>query len=163
VETMPSEDFCGSVTADLNVSVDGKSYSTVSHRFGIERYVEALVAVCKIPRGQPVNKSDVKESKFEQSRVDSGALTKVQQAAGLLAVRTIYPGTVLRVGLLTPPPIIRKGQTASVVWEGTGFNITTKGEILEDGCANELVRVRLSSKKIVKAVVLDAGTLQIAQ
>ncbi|UCD56542.1 MAG: flagella basal body P-ring formation protein FlgA, partial [Candidatus Hydrogenedentota bacterium] len=52
-------------------------------------------------------------------------------------------------------------QNASVILEGNGFNIVTRGRVLEHGCADELVRVRLPSRKIVRARVLNSKTLQV--
>ncbi len=162
-ETDPGEDFCGSVFARFVISVDGKPYRAFANRFTIERYVEALVAVHKIPRGQPVEESDVEITKVERSRIERESLAKKEQAVGLLAVRTIYPGVILRADFLTSPPVVQRGQDAAVVWDGNGFDILTKGRVLEDGCQDELVRVRLSSRKIVKARVLDSKTLRITK
>lgn len=161
VETFPDEDFCGSVLAHFQVSVDGKPYRKFTHRFRVERYVEALVTVRKIPRGHPVSDSDVEVTKVEQSLLDGDSLTRVEQAIGLLATRTILSGRVLSAGLLTGPPIVHKGDLASLIWDGDGFSIMTKARLLEDGCADQVVRVRLPTRKILKAKVLDSKTLRI--
>ncbi len=163
VETAPDEDFCGSVLARLQVIVDGRPYRTLVHRFDVERYVEALVAARKLSRGRPVGASDVAIEKIEQSLVDEDSLTSVEEAVGLLARRTIQPGSVLRADLLTLPPVVRRGEFKSVVCAGSGFQVLTMGRVLEDGAADEVVRVRLPSKKIVKAMVLDSKTLQMVR
>jgi len=163
VETFPGEDFCGSVLAYFSVIVDGKPYSTFARRFEVERYVDALIAAQKIPRGYPVSASGVRMTKIEQSRISKDSFHKIEDAAGLIAARTIQPGTVLNADLLDPPPIVRKGDLVPAIYGGRGFRIMTTGEILEDGSANTIVSVRLPTKKIVKAVVLDSKTLRIQQ
>jgi flagella basal body P-ring formation protein FlgA len=163
VEVFANEDFSGSVLARFQVTVEGKPYRELTHRFGVERYVDALVAAHKIARGQSVSESDVDVGKIEQRLVDREAFTRVEQAAGLVAAQTIRPGAVLDGKLLVGPAIMRKGKEVSIVWEGDGFSITTTGRALEDGRVDELVRVRLASKKIVKATVVDTNTLLIAK
>ena len=163
VETIPGEDFCGSVPIYFSLTVDGKPYSTFARRFEVERYVEVLIADQKIPRGCSVGASDVRIARIEQSRISKNSFHKIEDAAGLMASRTILPGTVLNPDLLDPPPIVRKGDRVSAIYGGRGFKIMTKGEILEDGSANTIVSVRLPTKKIVKAEVLDSKTLRIQQ
>ncbi len=141
--------------------MDGKPYRKLTHRFRVERYVEALVAVRKIPRGHPVSDADVEVTRVEQSLLDRDSLIKPEQAVGLLATRTIPAGRVLSAGLLTGPPIVQKGDMASLIWDGDGFSIMTKARLLEDGCADQIVRVRLPTRKILKARVLDSKTLRI--
>ena len=161
VATSPDEDFRGSVFARFQIMVDGKPYRTLAHRFEVERRVEALVTTRKIPRGKLVRASDVELTKVEQSSVGDEPLTSVEQVVGLLARQTIQSGRALSVDMLTSPPVVRRGEFASVVRKGNGFQIMTQGRVLEDGGAGEIVRVRLSSRKIVRAMVLDSRTLRI--
>jgi flagella basal body P-ring formation protein FlgA len=161
-ETGPGEDFQGSVLAHVLISIDNEPYRRLSHRFDIERYVEALVAARKIPRGQPISESDIKMARVEQLSVSEESLTEIDQVVGLMPVRTIHPGVVLDSSLLATPPVIEKGQYAAVVWEGNGFNVMTRGRVLEDGSEDEMVRVRLPSRKIVRARVVDSGKVVIA-
>ncbi len=163
VDTSDDEDFSGSVLARFHVTVDGEPCCELVHRFDVERYVEALIAARKIARGQPVTASDVEVRKIEQGLVDGDTFTAVAEAVGLVATRTIRPGTILNAELLAKPAVIQKGKDASVIWKGDGFCITTIGRVLEDGSASELVRVRLGSRKIVRATVLDSDTLLIAR
>ncbi len=162
-ETAANEDFHGSVLARFRVVVDGEPYRVLVHRFGVERYVEALVAARKIPRGRSVSAADVAITKIEQSLVGEGKLTNVGQAVGLMAARTIQAGMALRAEMLRMPPVVRRGEYKSVVCGGNGFQIMTRGRVLDNGSTNDVVRVRLSSRKIVKAVVLDSKTLKMVR
>ena len=89
VHTHAQEVFKGSVLAHLRVSIDGELERTLSHRFAVERYVDALIAARKIPRGQRLTTEDVEPAKVEQSRIDKGSFTSPEQAIGLVALRTI--------------------------------------------------------------------------
>ncbi len=171
VETRSGEDFMGSVSARFRVTIDGGLHRVLSHRFTIQRYVEALVAARKIPRGKPIMPDDVKTATIEQSKErswkpgESGdrgeAITRVEQVLGLLAARTIPAGKAISADLLTLAPLVLKGEFKSVVSAGNGFRIMTRGRVLEDGAADEVVRVRLPSRKIVRAMVVDSKTLRL--
>ncbi len=161
VETAPNEDFCGSVLAYFRIGINEKLYDTFVHRFNVDHYVEAPIAVRKIPRGHSLNASDMKMKKVEQSHIAGDSFDAIEQATGLIANRTIAPGTVLGEHMLSAPPTVRKGDIAPVVYCGKGFRILTRGHVLEDGATDEIVRVRLSTRKIVRAVVLNSETLEL--
>ena len=168
VETRSGEDFRGSVSARFRVSIDGELHRTLSHRFTIERYVEALVAARKIPRGKPIMPADVKTARIEQSKTsrksdDGKTLTRAEQVLGLLAERAIPAGKAIGADMLTLAPLVRKGEFRSVVSVGNGFRIMTRGRALEDGGADEVIRVRLPSRKIARAMVVDSETLQLVR
>ncbi len=163
VETFPNEDFCGSVLTHFRILVDGNLYSELAHRFVVERYIEALVTVRKVARHQFITPSDVEIQKVRQSRISQDTLTGMDQIEDLMASRTIPTGRLLTDDFLIRPPVIKKGETASVILQGDGFCITTEGRVLENGSTGELVRVRLASRRIVQARVLDSRTLRMAR
>jgi flagella basal body P-ring formation protein FlgA len=161
VETYPHEEFRGSVPAQFQVTIGGELHCILSHRFTIERYAEALVTARKIPRGKPIMPGDVEVVRLEQSRIDKDTFTEAEQALGFLAVRTLQAGTVLSPELLTVAPVVRKGEFKSVICSGDGFQIMTRGRLLENGATDDIVRVRLPSRKIVRAMVVDSKTLRL--
>ena len=163
VETYPHEEFRGSVPAQFQVTIEGELHRILSHRYTIERYAEALVTTRKIPRGKPIMPGDVEVVKLEQSRIDEDSFTHIGQAIGFLAVRTIQAGKVISPQLLTVAPIVRKGEFKSVIFSGNGFKIMTRGRLLENGATDDIVRVRLPSRKIVRAMVVDSKTLQLVR
>ncbi len=163
VQTHAEENFQGSVLAHFQVLIGGELERTIAHRFGIERYVDAPVAIRKIPRGQRITMDDVELSKVEQSRIDKDSFTSVEQAIGLVALRTIPQGKSLGTDMAAEAPIVRRGEYRSIISAGNGFKILTRGRILEDGGPDDIVRVRLSSRKTVHAIVMDSNTLQIVR
>jgi flagella basal body P-ring formation protein FlgA len=162
-DTGPDEDFCGSVFVRFQILIDGKPYSSLAHRFVIERYVPALVATRKIHRGQTVSATDVEVTNVEQSRIDDETLTAPEQGIGLMAIRSIPAGKILSSDLVRTAPVVERGEYAPVVWEGNGFHIMTRGRVLDEGRREDIVRVRLPTRKIMRAVVLDADALKLVK
>jgi flagella basal body P-ring formation protein FlgA len=163
VTTYPHEEFKGSIPAQFRVTIDGELYRILNHRFTIDRYTETLVTKRKIPRGRPIMPGDVEVIKKEQSIIDEDSFKHVAQVVGLLAVRTLQAGTILTPDLLNVAPVVRKGEFKSVIHSGNGFQIMTRGRLLENGASNDIVRVRLPSRKIVHAMVIDSKTLRLVR
>jgi hypothetical protein len=61
------------------------------------------------------------------------------------------------------PPLIRPGQTATLVWEQNGIRLVVPVTCLDRGTLGESVRARISpSGQVVRAVVVEAGLLRAA-
>jgi flagella basal body P-ring formation protein FlgA len=163
VETHLEEDFRGSVLAHFHVKIDGQLELTLPHRFQVERYVNALVTSRRVRRGRPLTAQDVEIAKVEQSRVGEDSFTSAEQAIGLVATRTIPEGRSLGTELLSDPPIVHKGEYKSITRSGNGFRVIIRGRLLDDGSAGDVVRVRLPSRKLVRAIVIDSKTLRVVR
>lgn len=163
VSLAPEEQLPGNINAEFNIVIAGKSCQKISHRFRIEQYVQTFVATSKLRRGQPAEDGSFEIASIERSRIDGSPVSNQKLLEGKNATRTIYPGTPISSELFAAPPILQRGQTAPAILNGPGFSIETTGKLLDDGYANEIVRVRLPSRKVVKALVTDAGVLKISE
>ncbi|RJP26165.1 MAG: flagella basal body P-ring formation protein FlgA [Candidatus Abyssobacteria bacterium SURF_5] len=162
VVTAPNESFSGSVSAEFDILINGELFRKVVHRFVVEQYVKALVTTAKLRRGEPAEQGNYKMSDIERSRLSGRPVTDIKQLEGKTALRAINPETPLCMEFFTEPPVFTRGETASLVWGGNGFNIVTKGRVLDAGRVNDIIRVRLPSKKVVRARVTDSGVLEVA-
>jgi flagella basal body P-ring formation protein FlgA len=163
VSVSPNEQFTGSVLAQCDVLINDETYRQFSHRFRVERYVETLVCASKLRRGQPAEQGEFTLAKIDRSRLRGEPIVDIAQLRGKTVSRVINPGTPVSSEYFVTPPVIKRGETASIIWEGAGFTVVTQGKVLDDGRPDETVRVRLVSKKIVKAVVMESGMLQVSE
>jgi flagella basal body P-ring formation protein FlgA len=162
VSLAPEEQLPGNINAVFDIIIAGKSYQKISHRFQVEQYLRTLVATSKLRRGQPAEDGSFEFASIERSRIDGSPVTSRELLEGKNATRTIYPGTPISSELFAAPPILQRGETAPAILHGSGFSIETTGKLLDDGYVNEIVRIRLPSRKVVKALVTDAGVLKIS-
>jgi flagella basal body P-ring formation protein FlgA len=162
VSLAPDEQFPGNIDAEFNIVIAGKSYRKISHRFRVEQYVKTLVATSKLRRGQPAEDGTFEIASIERSRIDGSPVASQKLLEGKNATRTIYPGTPICLELFAPSPILQRGETAPAIFNGSGFSIETTGKLLDDGYVDEIVRIRLPSRKVVKALVTGAGVLKIS-
>jgi flagella basal body P-ring formation protein FlgA len=163
VSVAPNDQFTGSVLAQCEVLINDEPYRKLSHRFHVERYVETLVCSNKLRRGQPAEQGEFALAKVERSRLRGEPIVDIAQLRGKTVSRVINPGTPVSSDYFVTPPVIKRGETASIIWDGAGFIVVMQGKVLDDGRPGETVRVRLTSKKIVRADVMESGTLQVSE
>ena len=90
------------------------------------------------------------------------ALTDPAQAIGKRLRYPVATGAALNAGLLDLPPLVKRGQTVTIVSTGQGLEVRATGEALADGTNGETIRVRNSlTKKIIQATVLEAGLVRV--
>ncbi len=79
---------------------------------------------------------------------------------GLMAVRPMGAGEVIYLSNLEDVPLISRGDTVSLVYEGSFVRLTATAEALADGRAGETIPVRnMQSRREIAAQVVDGGTV----
>ncbi|WP_174873887.1 flagellar basal body P-ring formation chaperone FlgA [Vogesella oryzae] len=118
-----------------------------------------LVAQQDIPAGQNIDPASVKAETRSLSATPD-ALGNLAALAGQRTRRPIRTGQVLQQRFLQPQLLVQRGQAVQIVARQGGIEVSVPGEALQSGGRNEVIRVRNStSKRIISAVVLDAGTV----
>lgn len=124
-----------------------------------ELNARVLVAQRDIPAGQSIDAASVRAENRELSAMPD-ALGSLAIAAGQSTRRPIRGGQVLQQRFLQPQILIQRGQAVQIVARHDGIEVSVPGEALQSGGRDELIRVRnLGSKRIISAVVLDAGSV----
>lgn len=75
-------------------------------------------------------------------------------------VRSVGTGQVITLADIEPVPVIAKGDTVSLVFEGVNLRLHVKAEALSDGGVGQAIQVRnLQSKRKILATVKDSSTV----
>ena len=118
-----------------------------------------LVASQDIAAGQRIT-ADTVSSEVRNLAATPDAIGSLALAAEQTARRPIRSGQVLQLRALQPQLLIQRGQAVQIVARQDGIEVSVPGEALQSGARNEVIRVRnLASKRIISAVVLDAGSV----
>jgi flagella basal body P-ring formation protein FlgA len=89
-----------------------------------------------------------------------GALTHPDEAVGLEAKVTLYPGRAIRQVDVGAPALIDRNQVVPLVYRAGGLGIVTEGRALARAGLGEKVRVmNLSSRATLWGVVADDGSV----
>jgi flagella basal body P-ring formation protein FlgA len=82
---------------------------------------------------------------------------------GMSARRTIRAGELLRQNMLVQPQLVRRGDVVRIVAKREQIEVSMAGEALDNGGRGAIVRVRNSSGTIIRARIVDAGTVEPAE
>lgn len=93
-----------------------------------------------------------------------GAVEAIEEAAGLEAKVTLYPGRPILAAQLGPPALVERNQVVRMVFATGPLAITAEGRALDRGGFGERIRVmNLGSRQIVTGAVAADGTIEVGR
>jgi flagella basal body P-ring formation protein FlgA len=101
-----------------------------------------VVAARPLSRLQPVALEDLELVPRELASLPAGYFRKPEDVIGRLAERNIGAGEVLDPRIVRSPPLIKRGQSVTLIVHSGGLSVRAIGVALADGGLNERVRVR---------------------
>lgn len=143
---------------------------TLSARCGDERrFIQTqvtatgryLVAARAIRSGQALTAADIKTVRGRLDTLPPRALGDQRRALGAVSLRNIGRGQPLTAPMLRRPWRVKAGQPVQVWVQGEGFNISGNGKAMNNAAAEESVRVRMASGRIVSGTVDENGGVRI--
>ena len=146
----------------VRVNCTGPQAWSVLLPFILEVDADVLVLERPLPRGAQPREADVRSVRRRLPGLASGYL---QQPGELVAWRLRRPldaGTVLARDALERAPVVRRGQTVTLVSQAGGIDVRATGEALADATPGQRVRIRnLASLKIVDGLADESGTVRV--
>jgi flagella basal body P-ring formation protein FlgA len=142
------------------ILVDGEVKRTFFCKVQMEVYADVLVASTDIPRGKPISEGDVDVQKRALTAMRSDFLADPEDAVGLLARSTIFPGQVITKRNVIPPKLVKRYQVVSVETRAGALLVRGRARALADGRAGDIVPCRNEgSKEQFYGVVRDDGVI----
>ena len=93
-----------------------------------------------------------------------GAIGALEDAVGLEAKVTLYPGRPILEGQVGPPALVQRNQTVRMNYVSGALAISAEGRALDRGGVGETIRVmNLGSKQIVTGDVAADGTIEVTK
>ena len=128
----------------------------------IDGEVDALIARYPIPRGTQIRQEDLDFVLRRYSQLNHGYYNSATLLANKEAKRNIRAGQVLTPNLVKAQKLVLRGQHITIVAQNGGLNLRVKGKALMDGQQGQTIKVKnLSSKKLIYARVISAGTVKV--
>ncbi len=133
------------------------------------RYLRARIAVFDsyvtvagdIPRGTTLEPDMLEPRQGNLAELPPKAVLDSEQVIGHLTRRRLSAGTILQRQHLQRPLLVERGQPVTIESRGRGFVVTREGEALEDGSRGETIRVRLSRRESLRAVVVGDDRVRV--
>jgi len=161
ISARPSN-LLGKVSLTIRFYVDGR----LERRIWAKAYVRVLdkVVITTRPLGmhQIVGKDDIKLISADLTKIPIDAARDPAEVLGKRTKRPIDANVPLRMGLLEPLPLVKRGNIVLIVAESKYLRVTTLGKIEEEGQKGQIVKVvNISSGKEIYAKVIDSRTVKV--
>jgi flagella basal body P-ring formation protein FlgA len=122
-----------------------------------------VVAARPVGRLQAVSAEDVAVVTRDLSTVPAGYFRRAEDVVGRIAQRTIGSGEVLVPALVRAPPIVRRGQSVTVIAHAGAMSVRASGVVQADAGLAERVQVRnTATGRTVEGVVRSGDTVEVS-
>lgn len=161
-ERMPA---CGALEPFLPPGARLWGSTTVGVRCAGERpwtlYLQARVSITatyfvaarQINPGETIGPNDLSPRQGDLTLLPRTVATDAGQIVGTVAVNRITSGLPIRSDLLRSAIAVQQGQTVRVVTRGTGFEVSTEGQVLSRASAGDPVQVRTRAGQVISGTV----------
>ncbi len=145
---------------EIRVMLDGSPVANWTAWVNLRRYEEVWMASRKIARGETLGPHNLELRRVETTYVHSSLNASVDPKSAT-ARQIIKPGRTLSANLVEWPPLVRRGETVSLVVTHGLVEVTAEAVVKQDGAAGEIVMAQnKANRRLMRARVLDDGTLR---
>lgn len=123
--------------------------------------VDYLISARPLRAGQPIAEPDIATTPGDLAELPVGILTDPAQVLGQSYRISLPANRPLRADMLSPPLVVREGQSVMIVSEGAGFKVANEGRALNNAAAGQVVQVRLASGKNIRGIAKSDGTVTV--
>jgi flagella basal body P-ring formation protein FlgA len=146
----------------LIVRVNDKVERNIPLNVEVEALADMVVTTRPMERGELVEKGDVTVQKRDLATATGRVCRTTTDAIGKRVRIGLRGNAPVRADYLEKPPIVKNGQTVTIVAENSAFRITATGRARGNGAEGDTVMVQnVSAQKDVPAVVVDANTVRV--
>lgn len=134
----------------------------------IDGWMEIYQLTCPVRQDQNLTPDCLKTQRTQLSALPPQYIRSPFRMEDYQARQDIASDTLLRMSLLKPRPLVKRGSVVRVVVQNGALRLLAQGEALESGARDETIRVKIlsfQSQKVVQArisdedeVILDSGT-----
>jgi len=151
-----------SAKVSVGVKCSGSKPWSLYVAVNIKKMASLYVTTGPLSRGESINEDNIQQVKRDINKLRNGFYTDKHQILGMIAKRSIRPGTIISSKHLTPPMIIKKGEAVDIIAKTSSLTIRMGGKAMSDGAKGQKIRVKNnSSKKIINAIVLNHGLVKV--
>lgn len=143
----PQYRWLGTGTFRGEIRVDGCVKQSFTCRANVEAYADVLVADTDLPRGTRLSIADIRVQKKALSQLRYGFVSDPDNAVGLLARKTLFPGDIITKRDLVLPRLIKRFQTVTVEARAGAMLVQGRARALKDGSAGDIIECKNEKSK----------------
>ena len=162
VQERPNEPYIGESVVILKLYQGSVFLLERSVRVRMEVAFDVLVSSRALQVDTVIGPDDVRVVKRWLTREPQRTIATREEALEKRVVSSIRPNQEITRTVLREVPLVKKGRVVKMVLNNGSINITTLGQIQEDGGMGSSVRVKnISSQRIVYARVIGESLVQV--
>ena len=152
----------GRVRLEVDVTVDKISHGRVSVSGWVDIYDLVACAARSLSRGEILQQGDLCLRRLNVSKMPDNYLTNIHRAPGMRLKQNIRSGGFLRDTMLEKPPLVRRGESVTLVAIKGEMRIVATGIATRDGGLGDQIMVKnLSTGRIVSGRISGPKTVDV--
>lgn len=152
----------GSAMLAIIVRVDGQVKRNIPVKVDVEGLADMVVTTRQMEQGHQIREGDVSLQKRDLAVSGDKPARNLDEVLGKRLKRSVRGNMILSSNMLDKVPVVKNGQTVTIILENDIMKITAKGRARGTGAVGDLVSVQnLSSQKDIQARVIDQGTVRV--
>ena len=146
----------------LNIKIDRKLQRKIWLTSEVKFFKEVLKTTRQLQRGAVITSKDIELTEVDALRVGQRTFVNPKEVIGLMMVRNIRRGNILKIEMVRKPAVVKRGDRVIITAKMGPMKITTPGIVKEKGFKGSMIRVQnIQSKKEVYARVIDSKTVEV--
>jgi flagella basal body P-ring formation protein FlgA len=130
---------------------DGAPWSTFLP-VNIRVFAQALVASRSLPAGHSLAEEDYRAEEIDLTQQPAGVVQDAAYAGNKVLARPVASGQPLRREHFRLRPMVTPGDPVRLVYEGTGFTVSTEAKALGAATDGQPVRVQTESGRVLTGI-----------
>lgn len=153
----------GHWSGNLLAVADGEVITAVPAAGRFDELAEIPMLKRTLRNGELIAAKDIEIRDIPVGQTRSDTITDMDSLIGKSPSHSISAFRPIRQHEIGAPPLVKKNNIVQMHYKSPGMEITTTGQAMEDGAKGSVISVRnMASKRVVQAVVDDAGSVSIA-
>ena len=152
-----------SIPVHVHLYVDGEWIKKILAVAELEMHGQVVAARRSLKKGWIVGQEDITVKSVDVSDLPSNFVRDPAAVLGMRIQKTVSALQVFRSDMVSPSPLVKRGDIVQIVIESKRLRVRTIGEVKDaSGCRGDRIRViNVDSQKGVYARVIDAKTVQV--
>jgi len=152
---------------DVAIRREGRLHRAVDVAARVRLVKPVLVAKKPLNVGTFVEADAIELQERVFDREQDIGLERLEQALGHRVVRFVPAGQMVRAADLKAVELVQRSRPVTVLGAGPGVQVRLSGIALDNGCLNDVVRVRLGdsrrTQRVLAGVVTGPGTVRVSE
>lgn len=150
----------GKVSYQLELKKAGEETRTVWGSARVRVYRDAVLALRPLRARTKIKEGDLKVARVELDEARD-SFASISEVAGLVAMRPVTAGSVVRKTHAGPEVIVKRGDKVLLKVEGESITVRSTGVAAEDGHRGSRIQVRTANGREVLGTVAGPGRVVI--